>query len=175
MAHWRHNPSQQSAIKCARCQMSKRDGIQERKNDDGSISYRAQIRMRGFPHLSETFARKTDAKVWIEKTKTAIRGGNVVSTEAQRTTLREALERYLREPPKTKDGKPLKGWKRQKDRVKAWTKNPLAVRFMSQLRGTDFAAYRDERRARGRAENTIRIELAMISKLYKIAARDWGM
>ena len=155
---------------------SKRDGIQERKNDDGSISYRAQIRMRGAPdHLSKTFQRRTDAKIWIEKTKTAIRGGNVVSTEAQRTTLREALDRYLREPPKTKDGKPLKGWKRQKDRVKAWKKKPLAVRFMSQLRGTDFAVYRDERRAQGRAENTIRIELAMISKLYKIAARDWGM
>jgi integrase len=51
----------------------------------------------------------------------------------------------------------------------------LALRFLSQLRGADFAKHRDERRAEGRAENTIRIELAMISKLYKIAAKDWGM
>lgn len=150
-------------------------GIQERKNGDGSIVYRAQIRMRGFPHVSETFVRKTDAKKWIEDTKASIRGGNAVSTEAQRTTLREAFERLLREPPKNKAGKPLKGWKRQQDRIKAWIKHPLAFRFLSQLRGSDFAKHRDERRKQGRAENTIRIELHLVSKLYKIAARDWGM
>jgi integrase len=149
---------------------AKRDGIQEYTNGDGSISYRAQIRMRGFRHLSKSFRRRTDAKRWIEETKTAIRGGNAPSTEANRTTLREALERYLREITPSK-----KGWRREQDRVKAWMNNPLAVRFLSQLRGSDFATYRDERRADGRAENTIRIELAMISKLYKIAAKDWGM
>ncbi|SRR6266581_524323 len=155
--------------------MAKSNGIQERENSNGTISYRAQIRMRGAPHLRKTFTRKTDARRWIEDTKASIRSGNVVSTEAQRTTLREALERYLREPPKTKTGKSLKGWKRQQDRVKAWVKNPLATRFMSQLHGKDFATYRDQRRAQGRAENTIRIELALISKLYRIAAREWGM
>lgn len=149
---------------------SKRDGIQKRINGDGSISFRAQIRMRGFPQLSKNFRRRTDAKRWIEETKTAIRGGTAVSTEATRTTLREALERYLREITPNK-----KGWRREQDRVKAWMHNPLAVRFLAQLRGSDFATYRDQRRAEGRAENTIRIELVMISKLYKIAAKDWGM
>jgi len=144
--------------------------IQERTNGDGSTSYRAQIRVRGFPHLSKTFNRKTDAKKWIEETKTAIRGGNAPSSEAQRTTLKEALERYLREVTPKK-----KGARREQDRVGAWIRHSLALRFLSQLRGADFATYRDQRRAEGRAENTIRIELAMISKLYKIAAKDWGM
>ena len=126
--------------------------------------------MRGEEPLSKTFRRITDAKQWIEKTKTAIRSGNAVSTEATRTTLHEALDRYLREITPNK-----KGWRREQDRVKAWMHNPLAVRFLAQLRGSDFATYRDQRRAEGRAENTIRIELAMISKLYKIAAKDWGM
>jgi integrase len=149
---------------------AKRDGIQERTNSDGSVAYRAQVRMRGFPPLSKSFTRKTDAKRWIEETKTAIRGGNQVSTEATRTTLRDALDRYKREITPSK-----KGWRREQDRVTAWMNNPLAVRFLSQLRGADFAEYRDKRRAAGKAENTIRIELAMISKLYKIAAKDWGM
>src|SRR5262249_41843464 len=95
---------------------------------------------------------------------------HVVSTEGQRTTLMEALERYKREITPSK-----KGWRREQDRVEAWRKHPLGVRFLAQLRGSDFAQYRDQRRAQGRAENTIRIELALISKLYKIAARDWGM
>ncbi|MBI3529663.1 MAG: site-specific integrase [Betaproteobacteria bacterium] len=145
-------------------------GIQERRNGDGSASYRAQIRMRGFPHLSETFTRKTDARRWIEDTKASIRLGNAVSTEVQRTTLREALERYLREITPGK-----KGARREQDRVKAWQGSPLALHFLSQLRSADFAKHRDQRRAQGRAENTIRIELALISKLYKVASRDWGM
>jgi integrase len=145
-------------------------GIQKRTNKDGSVTYRAQVRMRGAPPLSRSFKRLTDAKAWVESTKTAIRGGAVISTEAGRTTLREALERYLREIVPTK-----KGAKREADRVKQWMKNPLAFRFLSQLRGIDFAAYRDQRRAEGKAENTIRIELMMISKLYKVAARDWSM
>jgi integrase len=149
---------------------ARRDGIQQRINGDGSVTYRAQVRMRGFSPLSKSFPRRTDAKRWIEDTKTAIRGGNQVSTEAMRTTLRDALERYKREITPSK-----KGWRREQDRVTAWMNNPLAVRFLSQLRGADFAKYRDERRAAGKAENTIRIELAMVSKLYKTAAKDWGM
>jgi len=145
-------------------------GIQKRINSDGTVTYRAQVRMRGASPLSQSFKRITDAKAWIEATKTAIRGGTIVSSEAGRTTLREALERYLREITPAK-----KGAKREADRVKQWMKNPLAFRFLSQLRGVDFATYRDQRRANGKAENTIRIELAMISKLYKIAGRDWGM
>lgn len=149
---------------------ARRDGIQVRTNGDGSTSYRAQVRMRGFPPIGKTFRRRTDAKLWIEETKTAIRGGSAVSTEATRTTLREALDRYLREITPRK-----KGRRREESRVKAWMHNPLAVRFLAQLRGVDFADYRDERRKQGKAENTIRIELALISKLYKIASRDWGL
>ncbi|MCC7487286.1 MAG: site-specific integrase [Burkholderiales bacterium] len=156
--------------------MARRGGIQERRNSDGSVTYRAQVRMRGAPPLSKSFSRKTAARAWIEQTRTVIRGGNAPSGEAERTTLREALERYLREPPtQRKTGKPLKGWSRLQNRVKAWMVNPLAFRFLSQLRGADFASYRDERRKAGKAESTIRIELALISKLYNVAAREWGM
>ena len=155
---------------------AKRDGIQRRTNGDGSITFRAQVRMRGAAPLSKSFRRRTDAVAWIQATKTAIRGGTAVSAEATRTTLREALERYLREPPRhKKTGRPLKGWTRQEERARVWMAHPLAFKFLSQLRGADFAEYRDKRRGAGKAENTIRIELALISKLYKIAAKDWGM
>ena len=158
------------------CHMTKRDGIQQRKNGDGTLSYRAQVRMHGAPPLSKTFRRRTDAKIWIEQTKNAIRGGTLVSNEASRTTLREALERLLNEPPRDrKTGKLQKGWVRQQQRIKVWMKNPLAYRFLPQLHGIDFAKYRDEQRQQGKAENTIRIALVLISTLYKAARRDWGM
>src|SRR5258706_12192978 len=43
-------------------------GIQERKNGDGSINYLAPVRVRGFPHLKKTFARKNDAKTGLPQT-----------------------------------------------------------------------------------------------------------
>lgn len=151
-------------------QKRKTSGIEERTNDDGSVSFRARVRRLGFPHQTKTFTRKTDAKKWIHDTEAAISGGNAVSTEAARTTLREALERYLREITPRK-----KGALREKQRVDYWRQNPLALRFLSQLRGADFAKYRDARRAEGKAENTVRLELALISHLFEIARKEWGM
>jgi integrase len=150
--------------------IKRRDSIQERINSDGSTTYRAQVRIQGFASVSKSFSRRTDAKRWIEETKTAMRSGTFISTEADRTTLKEALERYLREVVPLKKGK-----KREADRVRTWMKHPLAVRFMSHLRGADFAEHRDLRRAEGRAENTIRLELALISAVYKRASREWKM
>lgn len=148
----------------------KTPGIQERTNSDGAIVYRAQIRLRGFPHVSKTFTRKTDAKHWLQATEAAIRGGTAVSMEAGRTTLIEALDRYLREVTPRK-----KGARREEDRISLWKRHPLALRFLSHLRGSDFAKYRDERRQQGRADNTIRLDLALVSHLYVVASKEWGM
>jgi len=43
------------------------------------------------------------------------------------------------------------------------------------LRGSDFAKYRDDRRNQGKAENTIRLELAIVSHLFETARKEWGM
>ena len=79
----------------------------------------------------------------------------MISTEAARTTLKEALERYKREVTPGK-----KGADREGRRVTAWMNNPLALRFLTTLRGGDFAEYRDERLAEGKAWNTVRMELS---------------
>jgi hypothetical protein len=80
-----------------------RDGTQKRTNGDGSTSYRAQVRIRGFAPVSKTFTRITDAKRWVEETKTAMRNTGLLSTEAQRTTLCESL-RHKREITPNKKG-----------------------------------------------------------------------
>jgi integrase len=49
------------------------------------------------------------------------------------------------------------------------------VKFLSQLHGKEFATYRDERIAEGAAASTVRSELMLISALYKIARKEWGM
>jgi len=155
-----------------RSNSKRRDSIQERTNSDGSTTYRAQVRIRGHAPLSKSFTRRTDAKRWIEESKVAMRNGSALSTEAERTTLKEALERYLREVTPKKKGKA-----REANRVKAWMKHPLGVRFLSQLgnASNEFAKHRDELLADGKAWSTIRSELLLISGLFEVARREWGM
>ena len=96
--------------------------------------------------------------------------GTDSSQQAERTTLKQALQRYLREVTPGKKGRALEA-----RRVKSWMQHPLAQRPLSELRGADFANYRDEELARGRPGNAIRLELALIRVLYKVAAREWGI
>ena len=49
--------------------------IQERKDKNGKIRYRALVRLKGYPAQSATFERKTDAKKWGQDTESAIRHG----------------------------------------------------------------------------------------------------
>lgn len=51
----------------------------------------------------------------------------------------------------------------------------MARRNLAQLRGTDFAAYRDARLASGRASGTVRHELQVISHLFETARKEWGL
>ena len=69
--------------------------IQERKNENGKVSYRVQVRLKGHPLQTATFERKTDAKDWGQRTETAIREGRHFKTvEAKRHTLKELIDRY---------------------------------------------------------------------------------
>lgn len=144
--------------------------IGKRTDSKGATHWQVKIRLRGHAPLSRTFDRKTDARAWADEMEFAIRRGGMISTEADATTLGEALERYGREITPHK-----KSAVRELERVLAWMKHPLAHKYLARLRGADFAAYRDERRAAGKAENTVRLELAVVSHMFKIAASDWGM
>lgn len=89
--------------------------------------------------------------------------------EAESTTLAEAFDRYGRDFSSRKAHPD-----RDLNRIKRWKQHPLAQRYMATLRGTDFATYRDERRRDGRAENTVRLELQLVSHLFEMARKEWG-
>ncbi len=92
------------------------------------------------------------------------RGVFVSRAEAERTTLAEALKRYEREISVGK-AHPAQDYQR----IRHWLRQPLAHHFLANLRGADFAKYRDDRLAIGRAANTVRLELALVSHLFEIA------
>jgi len=133
--------------------------------------WRAQVRRLGYPPQHKTFDTHAEAEAWARVVESEMDRGIFASrVEAERTTLAEALKRYKAEICSRK-AHPAQEYQR----VDRWLREPLAHRYLANLKGADFAQYRDMRRAAGRAENTIRLELALVSHLFEIARKEWGM
>jgi integrase len=133
--------------------------------------WRAEIRRRGYKPVYRTFDTKQQAQQWARRLEGEMDSGQYYDrSESERTTLREALERYRREIV------PEKRHPYQENRrIDRWIRHELSHRSLASLRGADFAKYRDDRRSVGRAENTIRLELQIVSHLFEIARKEWGM
>lgn len=133
--------------------------------------WRVQIRRKGYPTQSQSFDSKSVAEAWARKLEREMDCGSfIIPDEADHTTLAEALERYW-ENIASKKRHPTQ----ERQRINHWLRQALSASYLRNLRGADFAKYRDARRAAGRAENTIRLELALVSHLFEIARKEWGM
>ena len=49
--------------------------IYKRKNDDGSLAWRAVIRIKGHPSVCKSFERKQEAEDWVLETEGSIKRG----------------------------------------------------------------------------------------------------
>jgi len=129
------------------------------------------IVQRGGVYESQTFDTKADAEEWAaERERKIRRGEHLESQEAQETTLHKALGRYLMEIVSGK-----KGEVQDRRRVAAWQRDDLAKKALAKIRGTDLASWRDKRLAAGVSGGTVRRDLAVLSHLYNVAAKEWGM
>ena len=146
--------------------------INPRKDQDGHvIGWQAIIRRKGYPTRTKTFRTKTEARNWaqIEESEMA-RGVWQDTSEAEATTLGEALQRYAVEVSARK-----KGREQELCRIRRWIENPLACRSLASLRGKDFSAYVQSREKEQASPNTIRLEMAIIGNLFTVARKEWGM
>ena len=130
-----------------------------------------RIRRHGHKPINKTFLQKTDALKWSRTIESELdRGIFIDRSEAESTTLAQALIRYQSEVTSKK-----KGAVREVARIDCWIKSPLASRSLASLKPSDFSAYRDKRLAAGLATNTVRLELALVSHLFTIAMQEWGI
>ena len=67
--------------------------IEKRTSEDGSISYRVKVRMKGRSPESATFGRLTDAREWSKKTEADMKAGRHFGV-SKRHTVVELLDRY---------------------------------------------------------------------------------
>lgn len=138
-----------------------------RKRSNG---WQVRIKRKGYPEQTKTFTTYNDATAWARLIESEIDRGTFVNrSEAENTTLRELLNRYLTEVTPHKKGATVEGY-----RIQTWLKTSLADRYLSSIRSTDFAHWRDNRIKEGKSPNTIRLELAVISNMLNIARTEWG-
>lgn len=66
--------------------------------DNGETSYRAKVRLKGYPPQTATFKRLTDVKKWVQDTESAIREGRHFKTaEAKKHNFNDLVNRYCNE------------------------------------------------------------------------------
>lgn len=129
----------------------------------------ARVRVKGINTIAKSFTSRVDAEAWAKVTEAEIiRGVYIRRTEAERTTLSDALDRYEREITPTK-----RGTEQEKQRIKAWKANGLARKSLAALRSSDFAQWRDKR-LRTVKPATVRREVGLIRNLFNIARKEWG-
>lgn len=151
--------------------------IQERKDKDGKVRFRVQVRVRGYPCQRATFERKTDAKLWAQQTESAIREGrHFKTTEAKKHTLGEMIDRYIL------DVLPLK--KKSEDNQKPqllWWKKEIGSNLLADVTPALIAEQRDkllrepiEKKGTLRSPSTVVRYLAALSHVFSTAMKEWG-
>jgi integrase len=93
----------------------------------------------------------------------------VSRAEAETTTLKELLERYLDEVTPLK-----KGAASETNRLKALMRLPLARRFVASIRGMDIARFRDERLLEV-TPSTVKRDLVLLGHAFEVARKEWGI
>lgn len=150
--------------------------IQERKTLNGAMSYRVQVRLKGYPIQTATFERKTDARKWVQQTEAAIREGRHFKTSAaKKHTLADLINRYIRDVLPTKP----KSQKKQAAQLN-WWKEQIGSYTLADVTPSLIAEYRDillqgqTIRNKQRSPATAIRYLAALSHAFTIGIKEWG-
>ena len=142
-----------------------------------SGTWKAVIRKNGWPTTSKTFRTKRDAEDWSRRTEDEmVRGAYIQRSGSERMTLEAALKRYLSDITPTKKLTTQRG---EISKAKKITEH-LGKYSLAALSAEIIAGYRDKRlnepgRDGNISNNTVRLELALLSHLYTVAIQEWGL
>lgn len=146
-----------------------------------SGTWKAVIRKTGWPTDIKTFRLKRDAEDWARTTEDEmVRGVYIRRATADRTTLADAVDRYLSEVTPTKEDSTQEA----EIRRAATLKKCLGKYSMAALTPDVVARFRDQRLAgidrkdkdgnpKPRKNDTVRLELALLGHIFTIAIMEW--
>ena len=138
------------------------------------------MRKSGWPPVSKNFPRKKDAEDWARSVEDEMRRGLYVDRSvAEKTTIKDALERYLAEVSTRKArGSVARETSTAKPLIKELGAYSLAAMSMSP---DVISGYRDKRlktktqRGPMMSKNQVRLELALLSHMFTVAIREWNV
>ena len=137
-----------------------------------SKAWKAVIRRKGWPTVSESFRTKRDAEDWARNTEDEmVRGVHIPRTRSGSTTITAALTRYVAEVTPTKRPSTQVNEKKRSELLK----KRLGRHSLVSLTPDVVAKYRDGRLAEGKSPSTVRLELALLGHLYTVAIKEWGL
>ncbi|NLP62103.1 tyrosine-type recombinase/integrase [Paraburkholderia sacchari] len=132
--------------------------------------WQARVSRHGFPSETKSFASRQDAERWARSIEQEMDRGSFVSrSEAESTTLKEIIERYIDEVCPDK-----RGGTDEIIRLRATCRSKLAKLSMAGLTPKAIATYRDER-LESVAPGTVIRDLAYLSSIINHSIREWGI
>lgn len=135
-----------------------------------SGTWKATIRRVGWPTVAKTFRTKRDAEDWARRTEDEmVRGMFIQRAPSEKTTVADALDRYEREIMPTKKASTQRREGARIRELKAYFGKYSLAAVTPDLVGR----FRDERLANGKANNTVRLELALLGHLFNVAIKEW--
>lgn len=142
--------------------------INKHISEDGKTTYRARVRLKGYPVQTATFQRLTDARKWAQDTESAIREGRHFKTaEAKKHTLADLIDRYIKDvlPSKPKQIK-------DQGHQLGWWKEKLGNRLLSDISTALIVECRDAL-GENRSPATVVRYMAALSHAFTIAVNEW--
>ena len=146
-----------------------------------SGTWKAVIRKNGWPTTAKTFRTKRDAEDWARRTEDEmVRGVFIQRSASERMTLSNALDRYLSEVSPTKRPSTQTTERNRAEILRAslgdYSLAALSPEIIAQFRDKRLAGDLNDKGQRiPRANNTVRLELALLGHLYTIAIKEWGI
>ena len=135
-----------------------------------SGKWQARVVRKGHIPVTKTFLAKQDAERWARQVESAMDKGIFSSPAlAEKTTLKEVVERYIKEVTPT-----MRSLSEDTFRLRKLSKHPLCKLSMAALTSTRIAEYRDERLKTVSSGTVIR-ELSYLSSIINYSRREWGI
>ncbi|MHB1283336.1 MAG: tyrosine-type recombinase/integrase [Metallibacterium scheffleri] len=133
--------------------------------------WRARVRRLGQGTQSKSFALKLDAEAWARKLESAQeRGVWRDNNEAERTTLRAALDRYEREVTPRKRAQDS-----ERSNLRMLRAERIAGQALARIGSQDVAAMRDAWQRAGLKPASIKRRMVTLAHVFAVAAREWGL
>ena len=135
-----------------------------------------KIRKRGYPTVSRTFHDEREARLWATQTELAMERDEWVDEDhveevaVRRLTIAQALDKFYAEYIQRRREDPRPEYLR----IQRLKKTSLAEYRLTTLRKRHVAAY-VQNREREVGPDTIRLELALLSKMYSFAVSAWSL